>query len=59
MIWKEQFPQRNLVALSTIPLLIYPTHYTGESGYISDTEDSKIVASKTETNNKLPKREDL
>lgn len=38
--WKQQFSRRNLVALSAHPLLIHPTHYTGQSGYISDTEDS-------------------
>ncbi|KAM3968461.1 chromosome associated protein D3 [Aphomia sociella] len=41
--WKAHFPKRNLVALSAAPLLVYPTHYTGEDGYISDTEDSHIV----------------
>ena len=25
------------------PLLVYPTHYTGEMGYISDTGSSDIV----------------
>ncbi len=24
-------------------MLVYPTHYTGEAGYISDTESSEIV----------------
>lgn len=41
--WKDYFPKRNLVALSTAPLLLYPTHYTGEEGYVSDTEDSNAV----------------
>ncbi|XP_066581684.1 glycosyltransferase 25 family member [Prorops nasuta] len=41
--WKKHFSPRNLVVLSTDPLLIHPTHYTGEKGYISDTEDSTIV----------------
>ncbi|EFN88897.1 Glycosyltransferase 25 family member [Harpegnathos saltator] len=41
--WAAQFPIRDLIILSTNPLLIHPTHYTGENGYISDTEDSKIV----------------
>ncbi|KZC04706.1 PREDICTED: glycosyltransferase 25 family member [Dufourea novaeangliae] len=41
--WKVYYPKRNLIILSTNPLLIHPTHYTGEQGYISDTEDSKIV----------------
>jgi len=32
-----------LQAYSIAPLLVYPTHYTGEIGYISDTESSEIV----------------
>ena len=36
----SHFPNRNLRALSVSPLLIYPTHYVGDSQYISDTEDS-------------------
>ncbi|XP_045464720.1 glycosyltransferase 25 family member isoform X1 [Harmonia axyridis] len=49
--YKKYFPQRDLVALSVAPLLLYPTHYTGEDGYVSDTEDSKII--------KRPGREEL
>jgi collagen beta-1,O-galactosyltransferase len=45
--WKGYFPQRNLVALSAAPLLVYPTHYTGEQGYISDTEDSIVIKDST------------
>lgn len=41
--WKEKFPIRNLQAFSVAPLLVYPTHYTGEDGYISDTEESSII----------------
>lgn len=41
--WKSHFPKRDLVALSAAPLLLYPTHYTGETGYVSDTEDSVLV----------------
>ncbi|XP_046657992.1 glycosyltransferase 25 family member-like [Daphnia pulicaria] len=41
--WREAFPNRNLKAFSIAPLLVYPTHYTGEAGYISDTESSEIV----------------
>lgn len=41
--WKEHFPNRNLVVLSASPLLLYPMRYTGEEGYISDTEDSLVV----------------
>ncbi|GAA6101183.1 procollagen galactosyltransferase 2 isoform X1 [Tachysurus ichikawai] len=36
------FKQRDLIAFSVEPLLIYPTHYTGEPGYSSDTETSTI-----------------
>ena len=36
------FERRNLKAFSAEPLLVYPTHYTGEPGYISDTETSTI-----------------
>ena len=25
------------------PLLVFPTHYTGEPGYITDTENSSVV----------------
>lgn len=41
--WKHQFEPRNLNAWSVNPLLIFPTHYTGEEGYISDTENSQII----------------
>lgn len=41
--WKKHFPKRDLVAYSVAPLLLYPTHYTGETGYISDTENSQII----------------
>ncbi|XP_043461056.1 glycosyltransferase 25 family member [Leptopilina heterotoma] len=58
-IWKEQYPERNLVALSASPLLIYPTHYTGENGYISDTEDSNIVTLKKEISNESRNRDEL
>lgn len=36
------FEPRDLKAFSVEPLLIYPTHYTGEPGYFSDTETSTI-----------------
>lgn len=41
--WKAAYEPRNLVAFSFAPLLIYPTHYTGEDGYVSDTEDSNVI----------------
>ncbi|XP_053684624.1 glycosyltransferase 25 family member [Sabethes cyaneus] len=49
--WAEHFKDRNLVAWSAAPLLLYPTHYTGDDGYISDTEDSIRIDSITETHN--------
>lgn len=41
--WNHYFPNKNLVAWSAAPLLLFPTHYTGEDGYISDTEDSVTI----------------
>jgi len=41
--WSKYFHQRDLIALSVHPLLVHPTHYTGEIGYISDTEDTNII----------------
>lgn len=38
----EQFETRDLKAFSAEPLLIFPTHYTGEPGYVSDTETSTV-----------------
>uniref|UniRef100_A0A671X565 Collagen beta(1-O)galactosyltransferase 2b n=1 Tax=Sparus aurata TaxID=8175 RepID=A0A671X565_SPAAU len=40
--YMSYFEPRDLKAFSVEPLLIYPTHYTGEPGYISDTETSTI-----------------
>ncbi len=42
--WKSSFPLRDLKALSAAPLLVHPTHYTGEEGYFSDTEDTPTIA---------------
>uniref|UniRef100_A0A336MPN9 CSON004334 protein n=1 Tax=Culicoides sonorensis TaxID=179676 RepID=A0A336MPN9_CULSO len=41
--YKLEFHPRNLVAWSAAPLILFPTHYTGEEGYISDTEQSKVI----------------
>lgn len=41
--WMEKFPVRNLNAYSVAPLYVFPTHYTGEEGYFSDTEESDII----------------
>ena len=38
-----QFSPRNLVALSAQPVLVEPTHYTGQPGYVTDTEDSPSI----------------
>ncbi|XP_067086553.1 procollagen galactosyltransferase 2 [Osmerus mordax] len=38
----SHFSPRDLRAFSVEPLLLYPTHYTGEPGYVSDTETSTI-----------------
>ncbi|MBN3274039.1 GT251 galactosyltransferase, partial [Polyodon spathula] len=38
----KHFEPRDLLAFSAEPLLVFPTHYTGDAGYISDTETSTI-----------------
>ncbi|XP_056143431.1 procollagen galactosyltransferase 1 [Lampris incognitus] len=40
--YMEQFESRDLKAFSAEPLLVYPSHYTGDPGYISDTETSTV-----------------
>ncbi|KAF7695615.1 procollagen galactosyltransferase 2 precursor [Silurus meridionalis] len=42
MAYMSHFERRDLRAFSVEPLLVYPTHYTGEPGYFSDTETSTI-----------------
>ncbi|XP_050542373.1 glycosyltransferase 25 family member [Daktulosphaira vitifoliae] len=44
--WLSQFIERNLLALSASPLLIYPIRYTYDEGYVSDTEDSVVITTK-------------
>ncbi|XP_053549831.1 procollagen galactosyltransferase 2 isoform X2 [Bombina bombina] len=45
--YNEYYESRDLKAFSTEPLLIYPTHYTGQPGYVSDTETSTIWDNET------------
>ncbi|XP_030206643.1 procollagen galactosyltransferase 1 [Gadus morhua] len=45
--YMAHFKQRDLRAFSAEPLLVYPTHYTGEPGYISDTETSVVWDNET------------
>ncbi|MGH0154816.1 UNVERIFIED_CONTAM: hypothetical protein FKN15_027677 [Acipenser sinensis] len=40
--YMEHFDPRELLAFSAEPLLLFPTHYTGDAGYVSDTETSTI-----------------
>ncbi|KAK2512032.1 hypothetical protein Q9966_016504, partial [Columba livia] len=40
--YRRQFPRRDLAAFSVEPLLVFPTHYTGDAGYVSDTETSVL-----------------
>nr|CAB3232784.1 procollagen galactosyltransferase 1 [Phallusia mammillata] len=40
--YMDNYPVRNLMAFSVEPLLVYPTHYTGQENYFSDTETSSI-----------------
>lgn len=54
--WKAAFPNRNLVAWSAAPLLLFPTHYTGEDGYFSDTEESDLIKLKGESSYEINKK---
>uniref|UniRef100_A0A8U7P817 procollagen galactosyltransferase n=1 Tax=Corvus moneduloides TaxID=1196302 RepID=A0A8U7P817_CORMO len=36
--YSQHFSRRDLEAFSADPLLLFPTHYTGDPGYVSDTE---------------------
>ncbi|XP_068105919.1 inactive glycosyltransferase 25 family member 3-like [Hyperolius riggenbachi] len=40
--YKNHFLNRNLKVFSIQPLLVYPTHYTGEPNWQSDTETSTL-----------------
>ncbi len=40
--YMDRFETRDLKAFSAEPLLVFPSHYTGEPGYISDTETSTV-----------------
>ncbi|KAF0047191.1 hypothetical protein F2P81_000824 [Scophthalmus maximus] len=40
--YMQYFGHRELRAFSVEPLLLFPTHFTGEPGYFSDTETSTI-----------------
>ncbi|XP_062285171.1 procollagen galactosyltransferase 2-like [Scomber scombrus] len=57
--YMQYFEQRNLRTFSVEPLLLFPTHYTGEPGYFSDTETSTIwddEAVETDWDRSLAKR---
>uniref|UniRef100_A0A673J5T7 procollagen galactosyltransferase n=1 Tax=Sinocyclocheilus rhinocerous TaxID=307959 RepID=A0A673J5T7_9TELE len=45
--YMSHFKRRDLRAFSAEPLLVYPTHYTGDAGYISDTETSSVWDNET------------
>ncbi|XP_038163301.1 procollagen galactosyltransferase 1-like [Cyprinodon tularosa] len=45
--YMDHFENRDLQAFSAEPLLVYPTHYTGDPGYISDTETSVVWNNET------------
>jgi len=42
--WSRHFAgSEKLNVYSAAPLMVHPTHYTGEDGYVSDTEDTDTV----------------
>lgn len=40
--YKSHFPNRNVQAFSTRPLLVQPCHYAGDAQWVSDTETSTL-----------------
>jgi hypothetical protein len=44
--WNSYYPERNLIAYAIQPNIIDPTHYYGESGYVSDTEKTTVLNTK-------------
>ncbi|KIH43226.1 hypothetical protein ANCDUO_26773 [Ancylostoma duodenale] len=56
-VWSSFFPVRNLRAFTLYPLIVFPQRYTHEEGYVSDTEDSPVVAE--EVVDKKPAKEEL
>lgn len=40
--YKRHFAPRDLLVFSAHPLLVQPTHYAGDSNWLSDTETSTI-----------------
>ncbi|XP_037085406.1 glycosyltransferase 25 family member-like isoform X2 [Pollicipes pollicipes] len=42
-VWMDHFRERSLLAFSASPLLVHPIKYTGEPGYVSDTEDAVTI----------------
>lgn len=47
--WKKAFDSNEkLTAWSAAPLILFPTRYTGEEGYISDTEESDLIQVESE-----------
>ena len=55
--WKGFYKDRSLKAYSVHPLFLFPTHYVGEPGHFSDTEDSNIITDKNKPS-ELPPLED-
>lgn len=51
--YSENFPKRDLIALSVDPLYVYPTHYTKDINYFSDTETSSIWDADGEENSDI------
>ncbi|XP_074871269.1 inactive glycosyltransferase 25 family member 3 [Carettochelys insculpta] len=47
--YKKHFAKRDLLVYSVHPLLAYPTHYTGDAEWLSDTETSTIWDDDTKT----------
>ena len=54
--YTKEFKNKNLEAFSANPVLIQPTHYTGQENYFTDTEpssDDDILQFETDSKDEL------
>lgn len=52
--WASFFTPRNVITYAIYPSIIVPTHFFGEPGYISDTENTVVVNNNFFEAEKLP-----
>ena len=48
--WKAYYHKRDLLAFAVHPQFVFPTHYVGDEGHFSDTEDTESAQTTANTN---------